>query len=154
MGKNINILEQNILNKECRKHFENRESSKKTSFVKESTSQVERPESKEKDILNKISELAQEHFHTLKRYPSKKELYTVNLITDGYLETSFMISSLLKVCITALDAECTPNSVVPEPEQNIREVLGYILNMIPYEEMEFLDKIRDILPDLETKRQS
>ena len=64
-----------------------------------------------------------------------------------------MISSLLKVCITALDAERTPNSVVPEPEQNIREVLGYILNMIPYEEMEFLDKIRNLLSDMETQWQ-
>tara|TARA_R100001369_G_scaffold90618_1_gene129910 strand:+ start:3267 stop:3722 length:456 start_codon:yes stop_codon:yes gene_type:complete len=151
MGKKIIKQRQNIINTECRKHFENRESSKETSFVKESNYQAERPESKEKDILDKVKDLAKEHFHTLKRFPSKKELYTVNLITDGYLETSFMISSLLKVCITALDAERTPNSVVPEPEQNIREVLGYILNMIPYEEMEFLDKIRDILPDLETQ---
>ena len=150
MGKKINKHEQNILNKECRKHFENRESFKETSFVKESTSQAKRPESEEKDILDKISEMAKEHFHTLKRYPSKKELYTVNLITEGYLETAFMISSLLKVCITALDAERTPNSVVPEPEQNIQEVLGYVLNMIPYEEMEFLDKIRNLLPDLKT----
>ncbi|MBU2903998.1 hypothetical protein KO529_04310 [Arenibacter algicola] len=151
MGHEISKSEQNTINKECRKYFDNREPTKENTFVNESTSQVEHQESEEKDILHKIRELAQEHFHTLKRYPSKKELYTVNLITDGYLETSFMISSLLKVCITALDAERTPNSVVPEPEHNIREVLGYILNMIPYEEMEFLDKIRHILPDLETK---
>ena len=151
MGHEISKSEQNIINTECRKYLENRDPIKENTFVKESTSQVESRESEEKSILDKISELAKEHFHTLKRYPSKKELYTINLITDGYLETSFMISSLLKVCITALDAERTPNSVVPEPEQNIREVLGYILNMIPYEELEFLDKIRHILPNMETK---
>ena len=136
---------------ESKENLGKQEPSKETSLVKEVTSQAEKPELEEKDILNKISELAKEHFHTLKRYPSKKELYTVNLITEGYLESTFMISSLLKVCITALDAERTPNRVVPEPEQNIREVLGYVLNMIPYEEMEFLDKIRHILPDMETK---
>ena len=151
MGHEISKSEQNIINKECRKYLENRDPTKENTFVKESTSQVECQESEEKSILDKIRELAKEHFHTLKRYPSKKELYTVNLITDGYLETSFMISSLLKVCITALDAERNPNNVVPEPEQNIREVLGYVLNMIPYEEMEFLDKIRNLLPDLETQ---
>ena len=151
MGKKIIKREQNAINKECRKYLENREPTKENTFVNESTSQLEHQESEEKSILDKISELAKEHFHTLKRYPSKKELYTVNLITEGYLETSFMISSLLKVCITALDAERTPNNVVPEPEQNIREVLGYVLNMIPYEEMEFLDKIRHILLDMETK---
>tara|TARA_R110001632_G_scaffold143330_1_gene259338 strand:+ start:126 stop:581 length:456 start_codon:yes stop_codon:yes gene_type:complete len=151
MGHEISKSEQNIINTECRKCLENREPTKENTFAKEGTSQVERRESEEKDILNKISELAKEHFYTLKRFPSKKELYTVNLITEGYLETSFMISSLLKVCITALDAERTPNRVVPEPDQNIREVLGYVLNIIPYEEMEFLDKIRHILPDIETK---
>ena len=153
MDHEISNQGQKIMNKECRKYLGNREPSKETSLAKEDTSQVERPESEEKTTLDKISELAKEHFHTLKRYPSKKELYTVNLITEGYLETSFMISSLLKVCITALDAERTPNSVVPEPEQNIREVLGYVLNMIPYEEMEFLDKIRNLLPDLEAQCQ-
>ena len=151
MGKKIIKREQIAINKECRKYLENREPTKENTFVNESTSQLEHQESEEKSILDKISELAKEHFHTLKRYPSKKELYTVNLITEGYLETSFMISSLLKVCITALDAERTPNNVVPEPEQNIQEVLGYVLNMIPYEEMEFLDKIRHILLDMETK---
>ncbi|MBC8767725.1 hypothetical protein H4O18_06950 [Arenibacter sp. BSSL-BM3] len=151
MAHEISKSEQNIISKEYRKYNENQKPSKETTIVKESTSQVECPGSEEKDILNKISELAKEHFHTIKRYPSKKELYTVNLITDGYLETSFMISSLLKVCITALEAEHTSNNVVPEPEQNIREVLGYVLNMIPYEEMEFLDKIRHILPGSEPK---
>lgn len=130
-------------------NFQKRRSNKETSVDKEGTFQKGRPESDERIVLSKIRKLAREHFHTLIRYPSKKELYTVNLITDGYLETSFMISSLLKVCITALEAERTPNRVVPEPEQNIRDVLGYVLNMIPYEEMEFLDKIRNMLPDME-----
>mgnify|MGYP003665279596 FL=1 len=135
---------------ECRKYWENRAHHQENPSVNEDAFNEKKMKFDDDITLNKISELAQEHFHTLKRYPSKKELYTVNLITEGYLETSFMISSLLKVCITALDAERTPNSVVPEPEQNIQEVLGYVLNMIPYEEMEFLDKIRNLLPDLKT----
>ena len=134
---------------ESRKHLKLQESSKETPFVKEGTSQVEESELKERAFLDRVKELAKEHFYTLKPFPSKKELYTVNLITEGYLETSFMISSLLKVCITALDAERTPNRVVPEPYQNIKEVLGYVLNMIPYEEMEFLDKIRHAIPNEE-----
>jgi len=56
-----------------------------------------------------------------------------------------MISNLIKVCITALEADCFPSRAVPQPEHNIRQVLGYILDMMPYEEMEFLDKIRDML---------
>lgn len=142
---------QNINDTQYGNYFENQEPFKGSHFAKEGTSQVEESELKERAFLDRVKELAKEHFYTLKRFPSKKELYTVNLITEGYLETSFMISSLLKVCITALDAERTPNRVVPEPDQNIKEVLGYVLNMIPYEEMEFLDKFRHILPDIETK---
>ena len=151
MGKKISKQGQNINNSKYRKHWENPESSRESNLINEDTSNIARLRLEDNVTLDKISELAKEHFHTLKRYPSKKELYTVNLITDGYLETSFMISSLLKVCITALDAERSPNNVVPEPEQNIRAVLGYVLNMIPYEEMEFLDKIRNLLPNMKTQ---
>ena len=151
MDKKINIEGQNITNKEYRKYYENIEPSIESHFVNEDASNEEIQKLEEEITMDKIRELAKEHFHTLKRYPSKKELYTVNLITDGYLETSFMISSLLKVCITALEAERSPNRVIPEPEQNIRDVLGYVLNMIPYEEMEFLDKIRNMLPDMENR---
>ena len=150
MGRKTSKSGQNLMDSECQKHNENKESFIKTPFEKEATSQAEKEETDEKDTLGKIKDLAKEHFYTLKRYPSKKELYTVNLLTDNYLETSFMISSLLKVCITALDAERSPNRVVPEPEQNIKEVLGYVLHMIPYEEMEFLDKVRNLLPETKT----
>ncbi len=138
---------------ECRKYSEKREPTKKAPFFKEGTSKVGRLESVEMNTLDKIRELAKEHFHTIKRNPSNKELCSVKLITEGYLETSFMISNLLKVCITALEADYSSNRVVPELEHNIREVLGYVLNLIPYDEMEFLDKIRRIIPDIETQCQ-
>lgn len=96
-------------------------------------------------------ELVKAHFYTLKRYPNKKGLFYVNLRIEGYQELSFMISNLIKVCITALQANCFSTRAVPQPEHSIREVLGYILDMMPHEEMGFLDKIRDMLPDRETQ---
>lgn len=105
-------------------------------------------ESNQNEILSGIKNLADVHFDTLKRFPSNKELYYIALKTDGYLETSFMIANLLKVCITALDSDYN------ESEYTIREVLGYILDLIPYEEMEFLDKTRDLLKDVNLKVQS
>ncbi|HCO85342.1 MAG TPA: hypothetical protein DIT95_17685 [Arenibacter sp.] len=138
---------------ECKTYMVDRPPHQEIPPVKEDASDVEIPGSEEGGTLNKIKALTKKHFYTLKRCPSIKELYSVNLITEGYLETSFMISNLLKVCITALEADYIPNRVVPEPEQNIREVLGYVLNLIPYEEMEFLDKIRQLLPDMEAQGQ-
>ena len=102
------------------------------------------PKSNKKEILNLITSLSEKDFSTLSPYPFKKGLYTTGIVTEGYLDTSFMISNLLKVCITAMDADYYSMRSIPEPEHNIREVLGYILDMIPHNEMELLDTIRDL----------
>ena len=78
-------------------------------------------------------------------YPFKEGHYTIGLVTEGYLETSFMISNLLKVCIIAMEADCCSTRSIPEPEHNIKEVLGYVLDMIPHNEMELLDVMRDLI---------
>lgn len=121
------------------------------SFIKEETPfSKEIPKTNENLILDKLKKLSEEHYYTLKPNAHKKGVFNINLLTDGYLETSFMISNLLKVCIMALEADYVPNRLVQEPEHNIREVLGYILYMMPYEEMEFLDKVKDLLAGIES----
>ncbi|HUH46363.1 MAG TPA: HEPN domain-containing protein [Arenibacter sp.] len=120
---------------------------KKAPLNQGSTSSSEMPEPEVGLTLDEIKELAKAHFYTLKHYPNNKGLFHVNIRTEGYQELYFMISNLLKVCITALDADYVPNGFISQPEDNIREVLGYILELIPYEEMEFLDKIQDLLSD-------
>ena len=47
----------------------------------------------------------------------------------------------------ALEMEHLPNRTVPSPEHNVKEVLGYILDMLPHEEMEFLDKMGKLLSE-------
>ncbi|MGJ8548381.1 HEPN domain-containing protein [Winogradskyella wichelsiae] len=99
-----------------------------------------------------INSLSINDFSTLKPYPHKKGLYTIDVLTEGYLDTSFMISNLLKVCITAMDTDHCSTRSIPNPEHNIKEVLGYVLDMIPHNEMEVLDGIKDIV--LNPKRNS
>jgi len=120
----------------------------------ENPSSKDIPKTNEVLILDKIKKLSEEHYYTLKPNPHRKDVYNINLLTDGYLETSFMIANLLKVCIMALEADYVPNHVIQQPEHNVREVLGYILCMMPYEEMEFLDKVRDLLAGLESECQN
>src|SRR5690606_29201356 len=98
----------------------------------------------ESDLSKFIKSLSEKDFSTLKPYPFKKDLYTVGIVTEGYLDLSFMISNLLKVCILAMEVEYFPTRSIPEPEHNIKEVLGYIVDMIPHNEMELLDTIRDL----------
>lgn len=75
---------------------------------------------------------------------------TIDITTEGYLDSSFMISNLIKVCITALEKENYSTRSVPQPHSNISGVLGYILDLIPHDEMEFLDKIRKLLSEQNT----
>ena len=108
------------------------------------------PQSNGTELSNFIKSLSKKDFSALKPYPYKKGLYTIGIVTEGYLETSFMISNLLKVCIIAMEAECCSTRSIPEPEHNIKGVLGYILDMIPHNEMELLDVMRDLALETET----
>lgn len=108
------------------------------------------PEPNDKDLLSFMKSLSKKDFSFLTTYPFKKGHYTIGIVTEGYLETSFMISNLLKVCIIAMETDYCSTRSIPEPEHNIREVLGYVLDMIPHNEMELLDVIRDLVLEPET----
>lgn len=101
-------------------------------------------------LFEQLKELEKEHFFALKPYIPEKGLYSIDLITEGYGETSFIISDLIKVCITALENENFSTRSVPQPHSNISGVLGYILDLIPHDEMEFLDKVRKLLSEQKT----
>ncbi|GGK16559.1 hypothetical protein GCM10007962_08600 [Yeosuana aromativorans] len=115
-----------------------------------STSNTESNSTNDKEIFKFIKSLSKKDFSALKPYPYKEGYYTIGLVAEGYLDLSFMISNLLKVCILAMEVEYFPTRSIPEPEHNIREVLGYILDMIPHNEMELLDVIRDLALEPET----
>ncbi|RIV44677.1 HEPN domain-containing protein [Flagellimonas pelagia] len=106
----------------------------------------------ETSLIDQLKELEKMYFHALKPYLPEKGLYSTELITEGYCETSYMISDLIKVCITALENENFSTRSVPQPHSNISGVLGYILDMIPHDEMEFLDKVRKLLSEQRTTR--
>lgn len=101
----------------------------------------------EVSLLEQLKELEKMHFHALKPYIPERGLYSTALITEGYEETSFMISNLIKVCIVALENEYIPTRAVARPHHNVSEVLGYILDLIPHDEMDFLDKVRKLLSE-------
>ncbi|MBA4745721.1 MAG: HEPN domain-containing protein [Muricauda sp.] len=139
---------ESIFNKhleQCKNQIEGIEKNK--AFPKETKSVENNDES---SLLEQLKELEKMHFHALKPYIPEKGLYSVELITKGYQETSFMISDLIKVCITALENENFSTRSVPQPHYNISQVLGFILDLIPHDEMEFLDKARKLLSEQKT----
>ncbi len=54
----------------------------------------------------------------------------------------FLIADIVKVCILALEGDTSCNRI-PEPTTNISGVLGIILDLVPYEEADLLDHIRE-----------
>lgn len=76
--------------------------------------------------------------------PQKRDFSATNLRFKGYRDLLFKVESLLNVCILALD---NPNSGnhkdIVEPDVCILSVLEMAVQLIPHEEAEFLDEVRE-----------
>lgn len=93
---------------------------------------------------NFIQSLSERDFPSLKPHRVRTGLYTMELVTEGYSDTACMIANLVKVCLLAMESDYCGTRYIPDPEFNIKEVLGFILDMIPHSEMALLDTIRDV----------
>lgn len=76
--------------------------------------------------------------------PQKRDFNATNVRFKGYRDLLFKVESLLNVCILALD---NPNSGnhkdIVEPDVCILSVLEMAVQLIPHEEAEFLDEVRE-----------
>lgn len=93
--------------------------------------------------IPELQELATSSFTTLRPNKHKKDSYKVELEVEGYLNLLFTVSNLLKVSIMALDAEDLFSGHMPNPQTHIRNMLEIALQLLPLEEAEFLDKLRE-----------
>lgn len=89
-----------------------------------------------------LRQIAEKHFVLLESKNSKKKLDTIQLNLSGYSDVMYLIADIVKVCMLALEGE-TSCTRIPEPMVNISGVLGIVLDLIPYEEADLLDKIRE-----------
>jgi hypothetical protein len=90
-----------------------------------------------------LQELAASSFITLRPNKHKNDSYKVELEVEGYLNLLFTVSNLLKVSILALDSEDLFSSHTRSPQTNIRNMLEIAVQLLPFEEAEFLDKVRE-----------
>ncbi|WP_298791234.1 hypothetical protein [uncultured Allomuricauda sp.] len=78
--------------------------------------------------------------------PQKRDFSATNLRFKGYRDLLFKLESLLNVCILALDNENSGNhEAIVEPGVSILSVLEMAVQLIPHEEAEFLDGVREQL---------
>jgi len=91
-----------------------------------------------------LREMAVQHFVLLESKNLAKKRDSLPLNLSGYSDVMFLVADLVKVCMLALEGE-TSCTRIPEPMVNISGVLGIVLDLIPYEEADLLDKIRDLV---------
>lgn len=95
------------------------------------------------DLSESLRRHAEKHFVLLQPENIKKKRDSLSLNLSGYTEVAYLMSDIIKVCILALDGmDSHGHSRIPEPETNISGVLSILLDLVPYEEFEFLDHIR------------
>ena len=90
-----------------------------------------------------LREIAAGHFMLLQSQNAKKKRDTLQLNLSGYSDVMHLIADIVKVSILALETEDYSGTAhIPEPHTNISGVLGIILDLIPYEEADLLDLLR------------
>ena len=97
-------------------------------------------------LLNKLRELEGKYCGTLEPFLAR-EHYSLKLINGGYQETMLMITNLIKVCMMAIEYPHGSSKWLQEPDIVIADTMGHILDLIPYDEMEFLDEVRQLLSE-------
>lgn len=72
---------------------------------------------------------------------------------NGYNDAMHLVAHLVKTSITALEGiDSVETHIAPEPAVNIIATLALILDLIPYEESEFLDEVFRSLPATAAER--
>jgi hypothetical protein len=95
-----------------------------------------------KHLPTELRQIAEKHFVLLESQNIKKKRDTIQLNLSGYSDVMFLIADIVKVCILALEGDTSCNRI-PEPTTNISGVLGIILDLVPYEEADLLDHLRE-----------
>ena len=95
-----------------------------------------------KHLPPELRQMAEKHFVLLESQNVKKKRDTIQLNLSGYSDVMFLIADIVKVCILALEGDTNCNRI-PEPTTNISGVLGIILDLVPYEEADLLDHLRE-----------
>ena len=106
---------------------------------------------KKEKLINKFQEFKQDHMLHLTPDTSRKgKCYKGTYRVDSNLDLMFLIMNLIKVCIVALEEnEQLCDLEVPNPKYNVMEVLRFVIQLIPSEELALVDKLSELLEGIE-----
>lgn len=94
-------------------------------------------------LTAQLREVARRHFVLLEAENVEKRRSALPLRVSGYADVMHLVADLVKVAILALNHDGNPTGAhIPEPAVNIGGMLAVILDLLPYEEAELLDMLR------------
>jgi len=139
-------LEKHIFSEleKCQRKIKN----KRNSTIHEPLSPDNNDESqKQSPLLNRLRELEWKYCGTLEPSQQREGHYSLKMINGGYQESMLMITNLIKVCMMAMEYPYGASKWLQEPDIVIADTMGHILDLMPYDEMEFLDEVRKLLSE-------
>ncbi len=106
------------------------------------------------NLLDTIRQLSKENFEMMRpaNRRTKKGYYLNHVYIHSHFSLFYTLKSTLNVCILALDEQCDMTLDIKNIKEDVKTVLEFAKNLIPLEEGNFLDKMRELmLSDNETR---
>jgi hypothetical protein len=97
------------------------------------------------NTIDDLKELASHAFNVIEPCKNRKGKATVQISMNSYAELSWYLIDVIKVSVAALDAEHESVTDVRNISSAVSGVLAKLLNIIPLEEMDLLDKIHQLV---------
>lgn len=99
------------------------------------------------DSIDDLRALAKKSFQLVKPCPNRKGKATIEIPVDSYAELSYFLIDVLKVTVAALAADSEGVGNVRNVPNAVSGVLEKLIEIIPLEEMDLLDKIRELVEE-------
>ena len=92
-----------------------------------------------------------EHCQTL--HPQKRGFGVEHFSVEGYQDLLFHIEAMINVCVLALgNPNAEEHKNIREPHAQVQTVLEVAAQLIPFEEAELLDEMRELIWKIEEKQ--
>lgn len=102
---------------------------------------------KEQDLIEKLRKLKREHIELFD--PERKINRTAGLAAN-YWDLMVLIGDFLKTSKIAIEGiQVAEEKYLEDAEINIGQVIGVVLHLLPYSEMQFVDKVLQLLAEVE-----
>lgn len=99
--------------------------------------------------IEDLKELAKNSFHVLKPCKNRKGRATVQIPVNSYAELSYFLIDVLKVSVAALEADSEGVGTMRNVPNAVSGVLEKLIEIIPLEELDLLDKIHGLVLEVE-----